>query len=332
MDKTERFYQIERLLNERKVVPRRVFLEELEISAATFKRDLEYMRDRFNAPIVWDSELRGYRFDKDLTGPRFELPGMWFNASEVYALLTMQQLLKDIEPGLLSQHIAPLLTRLRAILDEGDVPTEDIDKRIRFLRQAARQHDTRHFTPIAAAVLQRRRVVIDHYVRARDATIERQVSPLRLTFYREAWYVDGWCHLRNGLRSFALDAIKQVSVTTEPAMEVADDQIKLELDGGYGIFSGGNVQWAELTFSPTQARWVSREVWHPQQEGSMNADGSYSLKVPFSDPTELSMDIMRHMPAVRVLAPESLRERIVRQLEAGLKYVKEGSSNELVPE
>ena len=52
MDRTERFYHIDRLLNERRVVPVQVFLEELEVSLATFKRDLEYLRDRFQAPII----------------------------------------------------------------------------------------------------------------------------------------------------------------------------------------------------------------------------------------------------------------------------------------
>src|SRR5688572_9437723 len=54
MDRLERFYKIDRLLNERKVVPFAVFKEKLGMSRASVKRDLEYMRDRFNAPIDYD--------------------------------------------------------------------------------------------------------------------------------------------------------------------------------------------------------------------------------------------------------------------------------------
>ena len=318
MDRTERFYHIDRLLNERRVVPVQMFLDKLEISLATFKRDLEYLRERFNAPIVWDREAGGYRFDAPSTGPRYELPGLWFNASEVIALLTMQQMLKNLEPGLLSTHVEPLLTRLRTILGEGELPIEDIDKRIRFHRQAGRTHDSRHFTPIATAVLQRRRLTIDHYVRARNETVTRGVSPQRLTFYREAWYLDAWCHLRNELRSFALDAIRSVALSTEKAKEVSDSEIARVLDGGYGIFSGQQVEWAELEFTAAQARWVSKEVWHPDQKGQLLEDGRYRLRVPFSNPTELTMDIMRHVPAVRVISPQSLGERIKGLLEQGL--------------
>ena len=50
------------VLAERGVVPRAAILDKLEISLATFKRDLEYMRERFNAPVVWDRE-RGFFHD-----------------------------------------------------------------------------------------------------------------------------------------------------------------------------------------------------------------------------------------------------------------------------
>ena len=57
------------------------------MSLATFKRDLEYMRERFNAPIEYDREAKGYRLGEQGAGPRYELPGLWFNAAEVLALL-----------------------------------------------------------------------------------------------------------------------------------------------------------------------------------------------------------------------------------------------------
>src|SRR5437868_3316048 len=80
MDRTERFYKIDQLLQNRPTVPIREFLDALGVSLATFKRDLEYMRDRLNAPIVWDRDSNGYRFEQAKgAGARYELPGLWFN-------------------------------------------------------------------------------------------------------------------------------------------------------------------------------------------------------------------------------------------------------------
>src|SRR3954468_10462622 len=115
MDRTERFYKIDRLLQSRHpAVPVEDFLAELDVSLATFKRDLEYMRDRLNAPIVWDRDHKGYRFewpDETARAPRYELPGLWFNASEAQSLLALEQLIENIEPSLLGPHLQPLKTR-----------------------------------------------------------------------------------------------------------------------------------------------------------------------------------------------------------------------------
>jgi len=120
MDRTERFYKIQRLLQARGTVRLADLLRELGVSRATFKRDLEYMRDRMNAPIEWDREKRGYRFVEAAAGaPRYELPGLWFSPEEIRALLTMQHLLASLRPVLLDLHVKPLLAGLRAVLVAG---------------------------------------------------------------------------------------------------------------------------------------------------------------------------------------------------------------------
>ena len=172
MDRTERFYRIDQLLNDKKIVPRATILDRLEISPATFKRDLEYMRNRLNAPIVWDREEGGYRFaGREGGAAQYELPGLWFSAQEVHALLTMQHLLMGLDTGgLLGPHIAPLLARLRALLGPTDDTTEEIHKRIRILGMASRRMALDHFAVVGSALLRRKRLLISHYVRARDET------------------------------------------------------------------------------------------------------------------------------------------------------------------
>lgn len=99
MDRTERFYKIDPVLKDGKAIPFARLVEILGVSRATLKRDLEYMRSRFNAPIEYVRSSNGYRFGKPRAGPRYELPGLWFNATEIYALLTTLQLLGNLQPG-----------------------------------------------------------------------------------------------------------------------------------------------------------------------------------------------------------------------------------------
>ncbi|HZE61038.1 MAG TPA: YafY family protein [Burkholderiales bacterium] len=320
MDRLERFYKIDQLLKERKLVPFSALQDALGTSRAGVKRDLAYMRDRFNAPIEYDRERNGYFFDKPRTGPRYELPGLWFNAGEAYALLSMQALLAELQPGLLESHIEPLQDRLRAILG-GEPASKDIAARIRIFKPERRESQAAHFSTIAGALLRRLRVWIRHYNRKEDRVTEREISPQRLVHYRDNWYVDAYCHVREDLRSFAVDAIRDVELRDTRAKEIPKAELDEHLASGYGIFAGRKVEWAALKFTPEAARWVSAQSWHPKQRARVEKDGSYVLEIPYADDRELVMEVLKYGADVEVVAPSALREKVKQQLElAGKRY------------
>jgi predicted DNA-binding transcriptional regulator YafY len=325
MDRTERFHLIDQMLCNRRSVTRAQFLQALEVSPATFKRDIEYLRDRLAAPIVWDPELRGYRYEAGAALEQFQLPGLWFNTSEIQALLSMDALLTNLQPGVLAKHIEPLRSRIRMLLDDGDHSADEISRRIRIMPFAAKAYRSEFFQDLCQALLSRRRVDIDYYSRPSDSRSERRVSPQRLIYYRDNWYLDAWCHLRNGLRSFSIDAIKALQISTETAIEIDDAELNHELESGYGIFSGAATHTALLRFKPQIARWVSRETWHPEQHGEYDEAGCYLLRVPYSQDTELIMEILKYGDEVEALEPPALRERVRRRIEAmHLLYAPEG--------
>lgn len=315
MDRTERFYKIDQMLNDRKVVPLKDFLNELGISLATFKRDLEYMRERLNAPVEWDRDAGGYRFfQADNRSPAYALPGLWFNASEVHALLSMQHMLSNLDAGMLSGHIKPLQARLKALLGSADHSAEEVEKRLRIAQATKRTVSSKYFETIATATLSRRQIKLRHYSRQTGEESERIVSPQLLTYYRDNWYLDAWCHLRNDIRRFAIDAIRHAELMDDKAKDISQEKLKESLESGYGIFSGSKVKWAKLRFSQERARWVAVEQWHPQQKGNIEPDGSYFLEIPYTDDRELLMDILKHGADVDVIAPDALRERVKKEI------------------
>ena len=179
MDRSERFYKINDMLRARRSVPLRDFTATLEVSVATFKRDLEYLRDRFGMAILWDRTRRGYRLDPE--SPHHELPGLWFNSSEIHALLAMHHLLANLDPGLLASHVKPLQARIQALIEKKDHRFADVARRIRVLPMAARNIESTCFQTIAHALLVRRRLRLVHYNRQRNEETEREVSPQRLS-------------------------------------------------------------------------------------------------------------------------------------------------------
>lgn len=318
MDRTERFYKIDQMIHERKRVSFAELMAVLEVSRATLKRDLEYMRNRLNAPIVWDREAGGYRFEASSPsgGGQYELPGLWFNSSEIHALLTMQHLLVNLDPGgILTPHIQPLMARLNSLLGSADNAAEEVRRRILVFGLARRELKLVHFEKVGAALLRRKRLAITYFARGSGEVSEREVSPQRLVYYRENWYLDAWCHLRNGLRNFALDSLQRVDMLETRAREISSRTLDAELGAGYGIFSGKSLKTARLRFTPQRARWVAKESWHPRQKGRFDAEGCWLLEFPYADHRELMMDILKFGAEVEVLAPEDLRLRVAQEVE-----------------
>ena len=139
-----------------------------------------------------------------------------------------------------------------------------------------------------------------------------------MIYYRDNWYLDAYCHLREALRSFAIDGIIETDILDKKAIDVSEKELKENFTESYGIFSGKATQTCKLRFSANRARWVSTENWHPKQVGKTEADGSYTLEFPFNQDLELLMDILKFGSDVQVLAPTSLKNKVKEELKKTL--------------
>ena len=320
MSKLDDLYRLHRLLDGRRTaINRQTLMDELEFSRSKLTRLIADLRDRLGAPLIFDQEHGGYRFDT--ADGRFHLPGLWFTGEELHALVSLDHLLLTLQPGLLDELLAPIRARLERILRSEHLGGGEAQKRIRILAMAARAKNMRHFQTAAGAVLQRKRLSIEYYNRERDQTDVREISPQRLTHYRDNWYLDAWCHQKKALRIFAVECIRHAAMLTKTARNVPEASLNRELASAYGIFAGVPVATAILRFTAYRARWVADETWHPEQQSRWLDDGRYELSLPYSRDTELVMDILKHGAEVEVIAPEALKQAVKMQLDrAGSQY------------
>ena len=320
MSEVVRLYQYKSLLVGRRAMSAEDLMVRLEISRATLKRDIAKLRDQLHVPIEFDRDVGGYTMSQGHTDS--ELPGLWFNQEELLALVTIQQLLEQLEPGLLGPKLKPLKERLGQLMTKHGLSSQDVARRIRIMHAGKRVVKGKSFEVVAAATLARKRLKISHFGRQNGQTTDREVSPQRLVHYRDNWYLDAWCHLREDLRSFSIDAIPRLEILDTAAKDVSDKTIEETVGAGYGIFNGAPKACAALRFTPERARWVTKEVWHPQQETRTEPDGSLVLTFPYSDDRELVGDILRFGADVEVMAPPDLRSRIKRALHESVgRYV-----------
>ena len=325
MDRTERFYKIELLLRDRGCVSFAALREVLEVSPATLKRDLQYLRDRRGAPIAYDAAHNGYRLQPAAAGagaraaPRQELPGLWFSENEVHALLTMHELLAGLdESGVLARHLQPMLERLQGMLGPDARQAGELTRRVKVIGTGRRRVPSRWFELLGSAVVRRQRVFLRYFKRGDRSISEREVSPQRLVNYRNTWYLDAWCHASDGLRRFSLDAVREARLLDGKARQMPLRDLEAALDAGYGIYggSGARLRWATLVFDADAAQWVAHEEWHPQQSSRWRDDGRYELRVPYSEPTEIVMDILRHGDSVVVEGDATLVATVTARLDA----------------
>lgn len=83
-----------------------------------------------HAPIVWSRERGGYELRESDQSTSWQLPGFWFCAQEIHALLTLEQLLETLHPGLLGRHVRPLQARVARLLGSGDQSVGEVRRRL----------------------------------------------------------------------------------------------------------------------------------------------------------------------------------------------------------
>ncbi|AXQ28789.1 WYL domain-containing protein [Solimonas sp. K1W22B-7] len=319
MNQFDRVFALHRQLAGRRVVRTLAELcESLECSEATLKRTIRELRDVLGAPLVFDRQQGGYRYEGEAV---YELPGLWFSPRELTALLLLQDVLEQQPVGLLADTLRPFRSRIERLAAQGGIGIPEWRTRLRLLKMAARPPGEM-FLPVATALAQGRRLSIDYHSRGVDTMRRRRVSPQRLTLYRENWYLDAWCHQQNALRTFSLDRIIAAEQLEEAVQSVEPAILDAVLATSYGIFSGPPTALARLHFSDHAARWVATENWHPQQRDQAMPGGGLIRELPYHRAEELLMDILRYGPDVEVLDPPALREVLISRLDAArARYV-----------
>jgi predicted DNA-binding transcriptional regulator YafY len=192
MSKVERLYHLHNILNQRRTpISRQALMERLECSQATLYRLVAELRDFLGAPIEQHPENRGFYYDRSFDQP-FDLPGIWISPSELQALLTARQVLGNVQPGLLEGELSSLQGRITSLLQKKGIEAEGGQAPIHIQHVASRPVPSRMFQDVLGALINRQRLHIVYHGRRKDEESTRDISPQRLTQYRNSWYLDAW--------------------------------------------------------------------------------------------------------------------------------------------
>lgn len=289
-------------------------MTELAASPDQLQQALTSLQKDFSAPLEYLSEQRLWRYKAAAVD--FTLPGISLTAGELRSLITVINLLEDLNEGLTDDGLGDSARQIESMMRSRGLSPDDLRRRVRVLSATQGKVNNHIYRQISEALFNRHRLDI-RYV-ARDQSIsERVISPQTLVYYREHWYLDAWCHRRHQMRTFMLSRISSAVVLADPAEEFADAVLEEHFHNSYGIFSGAETHTAEITFLPGAAHLVAQLRWHPQATGRWDGD-QYHLSLPYNDGRELLRDLLSYAPDVVINAPDELRAAYRKRLQDGL--------------
>ena len=327
MEHLERIIRLHNMLSKaHQPIPRTTLEDKLKCSEKTIRRNIEFLRDRLGAPLEYNQEYNGWYY-RPQEANLYELPGFWLNEQEIHALLTIQQLLTHLDPDLLHDEITPFTNRIRLLLKKttGVSAEQDISQYIQLLSTGKRKKQYQYFQPLTSATLNKQQIHISYFARGKNKRSERILSPVQLLHYKENWYLSAWCHQKQAMRVFSLDKIEDLRLLSEPAKQISPENIANFTSASFGIFTGEACEQAILEFNEETSRWVADEVWHPDQQGVWMKNGTYQLTLPYSNPTELAGEILKHGEGIKVIKPDSLKTLIEQRLTKALSQYQNGT-------
>ncbi len=284
----------------------RTVAREFEVSVATAKRDINYLRDRLLAPLSYDSRQNGYYYREE----GFNLP--FENSPKIVFLLAMLNKLAEEaglkklpEVGLLENRLATMLSPdYETLIDSLHcewIEVESIDHRI--------------FTSIIEAVV-RKKIICLEYRSSRGKISSRNVAPRQIINYQGRWYLRAFCYLRKDTRLFHIGRINSAKLTenTIPPGTGEPDQ----LSRSFGIFKGEPRYLAKILFTSTAAELVRNQYWHKDQRMLTVREG-VELQLPVSDDREIVMKILQYGAMARPLSPPELVERVQNEIASMTK-------------
>ncbi len=303
MSVLERVFYFHREILKGKYPNSRTLADHFEISTATSKRDINYLRDRLGAPLRFNPQKNGFCYKEGFHLPFEESPRIIF-------LLAMLSKLAD-EAGLGElEEVRQLEKRLSTMIspDYGTV----IDS-LHCLWIEIESIDHQIFEITIEAVVKRQLLVLQ-YRSIGGAATTRTVAPLQIINYQGRWYCYAFCTLRQENRLFHIGRIRSAKLTGQ---NIPDD-ISLDrsaLGQSFGIFQGPPRYTAEILFTSTAAELVINQRWHKNQE-TIPVEKGVLLRLPVSDDRELVMKILQYGAMARVLSPPELVCRLHHEIIA----------------
>ena len=281
----------------------RTLADHFEMSIATSRRDINYLRDRLCAPLDFNPQKNGFCYRDGFHLPFEESPRI------IFLLAMLNKLANEAGLGEL-QEVRQLEQRLSTMISSD---YEAVIDSLQCLWIEIESIDHRVFEVIIEAVVKKQLLTLQ-YRSVGGETNSRTVAPLQIINYQGRWYFYAFCTLRQENRLFHIGRVQSVEL---PGEDIPDNICldRSTLGQSFGIFQGKPHYTAEILFTSIAAELVSRQRWHKDQKMTPVEQGVL-LQLPVSDDRELTMKILQYGAMAKVISPPHLIRRLQDEIIA----------------
>ncbi|OHB75408.1 MAG: hypothetical protein A2Z25_02815 [Planctomycetes bacterium RBG_16_55_9] len=279
-------------------------------SRRTVFRDLKELQ-AMGVPYQCDLRTGHYRIES-----RYFLPPADLNLQEALALLLLAQ--KVSHQVQMPFRKSALLAALKI---ESNLPAEIRRYCSTVLRHIWTRTDTqavvRHnhqfdkiFAKLQGAIAKKQKVSLSYRSPLDNETTNVEFCPYHLLYENGTWHVLGRSGRHKAVRAFELNHIKELKATGKCFVDDEDFDVSQYLRRAWSAIPEGRMYHVKLLFLPKVADDVAEATWHHTQKVTRNEDGSALVEFHVDGLSEITWWVMGYGDQVRVLSPDSLRERI----------------------
>ncbi len=234
-----------------------------------------------------------------------------FTSSETLALVLAGSMIASRIEMPPSDSLRSAMKKIDSVLPEQvDTMIRRMQKRFSIGVDLVRECNSEILNSISKAVSSHRTVEISYYVPGRNEITRRKVDPYGLTFRFGTWYVIGYCHLRDGVRTFAVDRVKSLKTTQKRFVYPGDFHLEEYLERGWRLQANAEPEHIVLRFSPAIAPLIMECKFHPHQKLTLQDDGAALFEVTVAGVDEIKHWVLGYGDKVEVIGPQSLRDSV----------------------
>lgn len=304
-----RLTKINDLIKGKKYPNCRYLAEEFEVNERTILRDIEALKDQLGAPVRYSKGKNGYYYEDD----NFALPDVKMTEGELIAVFLGTELLKKYKGTPFASKIEQAFKKIELLLPKTvSVDLNQIENCYSFDIKQVKEVDRKNaaiFETLSKALNEKKTVEMTYYAIGRDKTTKRAVDPYHLR-HSGSWYLVGYDHTHKGLRTYAVDQIRDIKMTgTKFEVQKGFSPEKF-FAHSWGILEGLPLTKVVVKLDKSIARWFKNRTLHPSQKTTMSKDGSVTLTFEVAGTDEIKRWIMSQGAQAKVLEPKELWDEI----------------------